>query len=69
MFLHIKYYFTILYILLRIMEQLSDFVKEQGKVTKKEVITLLNCKDTKAKMILKEMTETELTKITKGIYT
>jgi len=46
-----------------------DFIKEYGKVTRKEIISLLNCKDTKAKMILKEMTETYLTKITKGIYT
>jgi hypothetical protein len=38
-------------------------------VTKKDVIRLLNCKDTKAKTLLKELTKSELEIITKGKYT
>jgi predicted HTH transcriptional regulator len=51
-------------------EIILDFLKDNGRITKKNVMELLNCKETKAKETLKELVNNNiLEKVEKGKYT
>ena len=50
-------------------DKIISYLKENGEIRKKDVMEILNCKETKAKTILKQLSGVEIEKIEKGIYT
>lgn len=49
--------------------KINHFITEHGKIEKKEVMKLLNCGETKAKRLLRQLAAVEIEKINKGKYT
>ncbi len=50
-------------------QKIIDAVKQKGEIRRSEVMKLLNCGETKAKDLLRRLSETELKRIVKGKYT